>query len=123
MNEQTTDTTDPATDPVLPFRLRGRRYVIKPMEVSTALVRECRAETNYSPTQLFSAFNTDRGVDLDVMAGLIWLARRQAGEPGIIRRGRMSRRLISEIEDGLDYDALNTLEMDELTEEPADPQA
>jgi hypothetical protein len=57
--------TEQQTDPVLPFRLLGKRYVVKPMEISATLVRECRAETGFAPNQLFALFGGP-GVDLDV---------------------------------------------------------
>lgn len=113
--------TEQTTDPVLPFRLGDRRYVIKPNEITANLVRECRAETGYSPAELFGMLN--QRMDLDVVAALIWVARRQGGEPGILRRGRVTVRLLTEIEEGVTYETLNDLELEDETEEPSDPQS
>lgn len=113
--------TEQTTDPVLPFRLGDRRYVIKPNEITASLVRECRAETGYSPAELFGML--DPRMDLDLVAALIWLARRQGGEPALLRRGRVTTRLLTDVEEGLTYDSLNDLELEEPTEEPSDPQS
>jgi hypothetical protein len=113
--------TEQTTDPVLPFRLGDRRYKIKPNEITANLTRECRAETGYSPMQLFSML--DPRMDLDVVAALIWLARRQGGEPALLRRGRVTVRLLTDVEEGLTYDSLNDLELEEETEETPDPQS
>lgn len=67
-----------ATDEVT-IGVDGQPYTLRLGEMTAALVRELRAETGRS----FTTFMGDLGgsdPDLDVIAVIVWLARRQAGE-------------------------------------------
>lgn len=57
----------------------GKRYALRPNEIPAVDSAACRRATGMSARGLLEASRTDP--DIDTMAALIWLARRQAGEP------------------------------------------
>lgn len=89
------------------FKVNGETYTFRFNDITAKLVSECRKTTGFTPVQLFSAVSDRALQDLDVVAALIWVARRQAG-------------------DAVDYDALleevtySWLETFEPTDEEAD---
>lgn len=56
----------------------GKPYTLRPSEVSASLAGEFRRATGLSVRSLLQMAGED--MDLDVIAGFVWLARRQAGE-------------------------------------------
>lgn len=60
------------------IKLDGTSYVLRPNEISALDAAALRRECGMSVRGLLNAANDDP--DLDVLAGLVWLARRQAGE-------------------------------------------
>lgn len=64
------------------FELEGKRYTIRPSEVSSTLAREYRRETGTSFGADLSLLNPDTQAspDLDTLQNLVWLARRMSGE-------------------------------------------
>ncbi len=56
----------------------GTVYTMRPSELSAVDGAKVRAQTGMSLRSLLSAAETDP--DLDVIAAVVWLARRQAGE-------------------------------------------
>lgn len=81
-----------AEDAVASFNINGETYTFRFNDVTAKLVSESRRTTGFTPIQLLSAVTEDSLQDLDLVAALVWICRRQAGET-------------------VDYDAL----MDEVT--------
>jgi hypothetical protein len=57
----------------------GKTYVIRETDLTPKLVAEIRRETGFAGW-VGLAQETSRGFDLDVLAALVWLARRMQGE-------------------------------------------
>lgn len=114
-------TTEPEqTDRVLRWKLNGREYELRPHEVALKVETECRSETGLTPLFLYNHPREQFG--RDVIAALVWLARRQAGAPAVQQIGRRSLRLWDEVTEEVSWAALGTFEWVGDDEEPADPE-
>lgn len=61
------------------FSVEGKVWELAVDELSIALVKECRRATTLTPVKLVNEIAAGNG-DIDYVAALIWMARRQAGE-------------------------------------------
>lgn len=66
------------TDAEITIRLDGSAYTLRAGEVNALDASMLRRATGLSVQGLFSAAATDP--DIDVIAAVVWMARRQAGE-------------------------------------------
>lgn len=66
------------TDSYVVLKVDGVEYVFRPQEATATFVGELRRATGMSLSALLRAAGTDP--DLDVLAALVWGARRQRGE-------------------------------------------
>lgn len=68
-------------DEGLVFTVDGKRHELNLVEVTGRDAKAFREATGVSLRKAFSSFASDPDdVDLDTIAGILWLARRQAGE-------------------------------------------
>jgi hypothetical protein len=68
-----------ADSPGMQIEFEGRTYVVRESDLTPRLVAELRSETGFAGW-VGLATEARRGVDLDVIAAYIWLARRMTGE-------------------------------------------
>lgn len=94
-------------DQVLRFSIEDKEYALNLDAVTPAFALEARTETGMSPAQAATLLGT--APDLDSLAAVMWMARRQAGEPRVIQSGRSTRRLWDAVTDGLTYAKFATL--------------
>jgi hypothetical protein len=101
---------DAEMDLGLTIKLDGEEYTVRQGEMTSMDTMALRRETGYSFRGLIEAFQRDP--DIDLIAALVWLARRLGGE-----------RLLSfeEVATGIDYDA--DLDLIEVAEPESDPEA
>lgn len=59
----------------------GTAYELRPNEINALDSQACRRETGMSVRALLATAQDDP--DIDTIAALVWLARRQAGEPSL----------------------------------------
>lgn len=59
----------------------GHRYELRPNEINALDSQACRRATGVSVRSLLATAQHDP--DIDTIAALVWLARRQAGEPSL----------------------------------------
>ena len=84
-------TTQAAPDNRIRWRHAGREYAVGLDDITIALETECRRETGLAPMAMFGLTKTEMG--RDVLAMLVWLARRISGEPAVAHVGRKTMRL------------------------------
>lgn len=72
------------TETTLRFRVDEREYVLRPDEINAIDANACRREVGVSVRALMQQAQVD--ADIDVIAALVWLARRQGGEPSLAFR-------------------------------------
>ena len=68
-------------DPSVTVIVDGTKHTARIGEVTARMASEIRRETGMSSRALFAAAGDDP--DLDIVAALVWIARRQNGEPSI----------------------------------------
>lgn len=88
------------------FIVEGKTYTFRFDDISGRLVKECKDVTGYKPLALFQSLSTPADLDLDIIAAMIWVCQRQAGEE-------------ADFEALLDEVTYRWLESMEWTEEPA----
>lgn len=59
-----------------------QQHVYRHNELTAIDVRDCRKETGFTPNRLIGLLG-DTDPDIDSLAALLWLARRQNGERGL----------------------------------------
>lgn len=69
------------TDATVTIKVDGRPYTLRVDEVCAIDAAALRRATGMSLRSLIEASNADP--DIDVIAALVWLARRQTGEPNL----------------------------------------
>lgn len=92
-------------DDAIRIRVNDDIYTVRPEEVSRNVALECLQECGLSHEQAIAAVFLQPGKT--ALSAFIWLARRQAGSPRVVRDGRTSKRLIDEI-----WETLNAYEDD-----------
>lgn len=107
-------------DVVLRFSFLGRDYEVRPDEINAKLAQECRVTTGISSTYVFSSINRYE-FDIDIICALIWLSRRQAGEPAVRNIGRRTISLWEEISTPVRIKDVATFDV-QATIEDADPE-
>lgn len=65
--------------PGMQIEVDGRTYVVRESDLTPRLVAEIRRQTGFAGF-LGLVAESQRGFDLDVLAALVWLARRVEGE-------------------------------------------
>lgn len=75
---RTEETRQSALDSGLRITVDGEPYDVRLGDVTSALVRELRAQSGMGPLQLINACSMDP--DLDNLSAFVWLARRIRGD-------------------------------------------
>lgn len=67
-----------AEDTTITIKIDGESYTVRPSEVTAKMAGQLRKQSGMSVRSVMVAAGDDP--DLDVVAALVWLARRQRGE-------------------------------------------
>jgi hypothetical protein len=93
------------------IKVDGAVYTVRPGEVTANLVGQLRRVTGFSLQGLMAAAGEDP--DLDVIAALVWMARRQAGENVNYEK----------VADSISYESDIESQDEPEPEDPASPEA
>ncbi len=84
-------TTEPTEDRALRWVHLGREYRLSFDDITIDLETECRRHTGIAPLAILGMTADQMG--RDVLAMLVWLARRIGGEAAVVQAGRRTQRL------------------------------
>jgi len=86
-------------DRAIRIRVNDDVHVVRPDDITRSIGLECLQDCGLSHEQAIAGVFLQPGKT--ALSAFIWLARRQAGAPRIIREGRVTRRLIDDVWDAL----------------------
>lgn len=101
----------PNPHPTLTIDVNGKRYTMRTSEMTARDAAMLRKQTGMSARLLLSAAATDP--DIDVIAAIVWLARRQTGEDVTF----------DEVASEIGYDLEIQLAAEPAGEDPDSPEA
>ena len=81
------------------IRVNEDVFTVRPEDVTRNVALECMQDTGLSFEQAIAGMFLQPGKT--ALSAFIWLARRQAGAPRMIREGRVTRRLIDDVWEAL----------------------